>query len=390
MICVIADDFTGAAEIGGVALRYGLRVEVQSTFHADTDVDLICVDADTRWRTPAEAARRTAQVANLCRAAEFTQIFKKVDSVLRGQVASELAALMDAFGKARAVLVPANPSLGRKIVDGEYQIKRVPLHQTSFAQDPEYPATTSNVRSILGPAKDMSVCILRTDQEMPAQGIIIGEAGSHADVVHWAHRLDRFTVPAGAAEFFGAFLETNGFVLIKHNPNLDAATRGNALFVCGSISEYSRSFCRRCEQCGIPVLRMPMDLFDVNVPPESSIEKWVAATVRALEDHTEVMVAIDRPLCRDPGLPQRLSSYVGTAVQQILQRRAIDLIFVEGGATAVALIRQLGWQRMRARHELAPGVVCLQAEGTSGPLLTMKPGSYAWSDEMCAPIRDNR
>ena len=41
MIAVIADDFTGAAEIGGIGLRYGLDVIIQTKNVSQTACDLI-------------------------------------------------------------------------------------------------------------------------------------------------------------------------------------------------------------------------------------------------------------------------------------------------------------------------------------------------------------
>ena len=95
-----------------------------------------------------------------------------------------------------------------------------------------------------------------------------------------------------------------------------------------------------------------------------------------------VMVAIDRPLRREPGLPRRLSGYLGAVVERVLQRWTVAQVFVEGGATAKALVQRMGWKRLLVYRELAPGVVSMQAEGCPGPLLTMKPGSYPWPEEV--------
>jgi uncharacterized protein YgbK (DUF1537 family) len=224
---------------------------------------------------------------------------------------------------------------------------------------------------------------------MPDRGILVGEATSDADLGTWARRLDDDTIPAGAAEFFGAFLRAIGLQSAERaSVEVESTEGATALFVCGSTSSYSRSFCQRCEARGIPVLRMPPGLFGINPLSPKLIREWADATVRALEIHPRVMVAIDQPLCRDPGLPQILSSHLGDLVEQVINRRPVDHLFAEGGATVVALVRRFGWKRLRVRRELAPGVVCMQVEGMSGPLLTMKPGSYAWPDEVWRGICD--
>jgi len=383
LIAVIADDFTGAAELGGVALRYGLTTEVQAEFNAHADADLISVDADTRSCTAEEAARRIVSVAELCRKGAVERVFKKVDSVLRGQVIAELTALLETWDKHRALLVPANPALGRVIAGGHYFVNGQPLQETDFATDPEYPATTSDVLAILGSAGPWPVHVLRPGEAMPDRGILAGEATSDADLATWARRLDDNTIPAGAAEFFAAFLRATGFQPVERASSaVESAKYARALFVCGSTSSYSRSFCQRCEARGIPVLRMPPGLFGINSRSPKLIREWADATMRALEAHSRVIVAIDQPLRRDLGLPQIVNSHLGELVERVINRRPVDHLLVEGGTTAASLVRRFGWKRLRVRRELAPGVVSMQVEGMSGPLLTMKPGSYAWPDEV--------
>ena len=385
MIVVIADDLAGAAEMGGMAWRHGLTAEIQLELDVRADVDLVVVDMDTRSCTAEEAARRVASVAERCRERAIARVYKKVDSVLRGRVAAELAAWLEASGQSRILLVPANPGLGRVISGGRYYVSGIPLHETDFARDPEYPATTSDVLDILGPADPWPVQVSRPSETMPDRGIIVGEATDQADLAAWAAALDDSTLSAGASEFFGAFLRACGFRLAERTyTESEAARQASDLFICGSTSSYSRSLCERYESQGIPVLRMPLGLFGVGPAVTRLVHEWANAAVRALESHPRVMVAIDRPLCRDPGMPQVLSSHLGAVVEQVLSVHPVDRLYVEGGATAAALVRRLGWKRLRVRREWATGVVSMQAEGQPRPLLTMKPGSYAWPDEILA------
>jgi uncharacterized protein YgbK (DUF1537 family) len=43
MIAVIADDFTGAAEIGGIGLNHGLRVLIETKVKAVSGIDLLII-----------------------------------------------------------------------------------------------------------------------------------------------------------------------------------------------------------------------------------------------------------------------------------------------------------------------------------------------------------
>jgi uncharacterized protein YgbK (DUF1537 family) len=133
-------------------------------------------------------------------------------------------------------------------------------------------------------------------------------------------------------------------------------------------------------------LRMPLELFGSPSPAASLIQDWAARAIQALEHHSRVIVAIDRPMRQDDVLPQTLTTHLSTVVKFILDHTSIDHLLVEGGATAAAVIQRLNWRRMQVKHEFAPGVVCMQVVGKRRPLLTMKPGSYVWPDNVSSPL----
>ena len=203
MIGIIADDLTGAAEIGAVGVRHGLRAEVIAMRQSAGDADLVCIDTDSRSSTATEAAQRTLDAANLLIEAGATWIYKKVDSVLRGQVSAELEALMKSLGLKRALLVPANPSLGRVIRDGRYFVGKKPIHETEFAREPEHPRTSAKILELLGQPKTVPIQICGIKETLPKSGIIVGETATPSDLRHWAGRRDAKTAVAGAAEKFG-------------------------------------------------------------------------------------------------------------------------------------------------------------------------------------------
>ena len=198
---IIADDITGAAEIAGIAWRKGLKVRliVYQPNMPTTPLsswrgaggEVLILATDTRSGTEEEAVKTIEEVATClysgvqeCRSAGVQTlpsstsnsstrqlvnlstdasnlstcqlvnsstdiIFKKTDSVLRGHVAAELQTLMRVTGKQKALLIPQNPSKGRIVKDGIYYINGIPLDQTSFAYDPEFPAKTSLVNKLI-------------------------------------------------------------------------------------------------------------------------------------------------------------------------------------------------------------------------------------------------
>lgn len=88
MPIVIADDLTGAAELGGVAWRYGLTAEVHAVPGESRSAEVTAIDTDSRGCAGEEAARRVEQTIR--GVAGQSWVYKKVDSVLRGPVLAEL------------------------------------------------------------------------------------------------------------------------------------------------------------------------------------------------------------------------------------------------------------------------------------------------------------
>lgn len=381
MLAILADDLTGAAEIGGIAWRHGLSTEIQTELQLATRAEILVIDTDTRSCAPADAAGRVSAVVQACRESGIERFFMKVDSVLRGPVLAELEALIAAAPAGRALLVPANPGRGRTIQQGSYWINGYPLNRTDFANDPEYPTRVANVAQILlrnspgAPAASLEV--RAPGEPLPRQGILVGETASAGDLTYWARQIDDNTIPAGAAEFFTAYLAAIG---CRPDPNLasEPPASRRVLFVCGSTTQESHAFCQRCESAGLPVMRMPPALFEPSSKAVGWITKWAEAVLHALQDAPQAVIAIDQPVHSATGAPQLLSARLAEAVEIVLAATFLEHLYVEGGATAAALVKRLGWGRLKVKDELQPGVVTLQIGERAYPNLTIKPGSYSW------------
>jgi hypothetical protein len=94
------------------------------------NLPVLAVDTDSRYRVPTEAAGRVAAAAERARGLG-ARVYKKIDSLLRGNVAAEVAAAARALGSgdrpALAVVAPAFPSTGRTTVEGVVLVHGEPL-----------------------------------------------------------------------------------------------------------------------------------------------------------------------------------------------------------------------------------------------------------------------
>jgi uncharacterized protein YgbK (DUF1537 family) len=307
-------------------------------------------------------------------------VYKKIDSVLRGWVRAEIEELLERLGWTRAVIVPANPGLGRVIRDGCYFVDGRPIHETDFVRDPLHPTRSSNVLEMLGAGGGVPVAVGRAGQTALGEGLTVGEAASREDIVAWAGRVEEGLLAAGAAEFFDALLEARGLDRRAHTPADEPGSSQRRLLVSGTTSDRSRRALQEARRRGVPVLPMPDGLFHARGDDAKLIEDWAEDAAAALDRAPAVVVTIDRPVSSDPAAAHRLEGLLADVVKGVLERRTVSDIFAEGGATAAAVIRRLGWTRLAVVRELAPGVATMEAGGSTGGRITLKPGSYAWPE----------
>jgi uncharacterized protein YgbK (DUF1537 family) len=337
------------------------------------------VDTDSRAQTATEAARRAAAAARMLQSAGADWIYKKVDSVLRGQVTAEIEAIMKELGLQRALLAPANPSLGRTIQDGKYYIHGKLIHKTEFAQDPQFPRRAARVLELLKIPQLFSICLGKLDETLPAEGIIVAEAPSSPAVRQWAFRREAGMLLAGGAEFFGALLAGGEPVRPPAVNGMTSANgTGREFFVSGSSTVAARKFATAARREKTPVFSLPQELaWGADLLPAVS-ETIGQRIVTAFGSHSRVILTVGLPPVRDAEISQRLSGHVVQIAESAMRRVEVGSVYADGGETAVKLVRRMGWPRLEVMRELAPGVATLAVAGKKSLLLTIKPGSYPW------------
>lgn len=376
MIAVVADDFTGAAEIGGVALRHGWKVVIDTRVQEHYEADLVVIATDTRSQQPEHARKTIRKITSELMHLNPEFIYKKTDSVLRGNVVDELEEQMKVSGKKKTLLIPANPSLNRVIRNGVYYYHGVPLHESGFSASSPERTLSSHVLDLLGAQEGVSV-ISKSDR-LPEQGIIIGNTTEETDPGYWASQVDSDTIPAGGSGFFTALLQrvrADSPLLEKSHFELGKG----AVYVCGSAFPMSRKVVDDARKAGHCVAYMPADLFDDTCNQPLRITQWKDSILRGIQSSGSVIVAIDKiDNANRKNLPSEICSAVATVIHQVMESNSISELIIEGGATASAVIHSLNYRKFYPSQELAPGVIRMKAEENQNMYITMKPGSYSW------------
>ncbi|HEU5425013.1 MAG TPA: four-carbon acid sugar kinase family protein, partial [Nitrolancea sp.] len=131
-LTIVADDLTGAADSAAPFALAGYATYVALDPSRVPEADVLALATDSR-HLPAERAYDAVKQA-VSALPERRWLYKKIDSTLRGQPAAELAALMAAGERTRALIAPAFPAQGRTTVAGRQLVGGRPLEETPFAR----------------------------------------------------------------------------------------------------------------------------------------------------------------------------------------------------------------------------------------------------------------
>ena len=153
-IAVIADDLTGAND---TALQFFLQgASTQVSFGEDITLDeslnteVFAVSTESRNISKDSAVEKVKYTAeNIIKKYGFEYVYKKMDSVLRGNIADEITTLINTLEYDCAVIFPAFPNEGRTTIGGFHLVKGIPLQRTEVSRDPAFPITESNIVNIL-------------------------------------------------------------------------------------------------------------------------------------------------------------------------------------------------------------------------------------------------
>ena len=113
---LIADDLTGACDAAVPFAMRGYRTVVSLCAGQDSvEADVLAVSTESRDMAPGEFRRTPPRL-------QAAILFKKIDSMLRGNPAAEIRTVADLFACDIAVITPAFPAMGRVVRGGVLHI----------------------------------------------------------------------------------------------------------------------------------------------------------------------------------------------------------------------------------------------------------------------------
>ena len=151
------------------------------------------------------------------------------------------------------------------------------------------------------------------------------------------------------------------------------------MIVCGSTQSKSLSEETYIKKHAIPVVQMPEDVFEGIAPAL----QWSEQLKTVYQYSHSMVLTIGYPSKGGKDFALRLRTTLSEVVAALVAESCPAEVVIEGGATAFAILKALGWKSFRLTDEVAPGVVRMRREEVSDVCVTLKPGSYPWGDLFC-------
>ncbi len=377
-LLMIADDFTGALDSGVKFAQSGASTIVISQ-RAITENDLECgadvlvVDAQTRHLTAQEAYRIVHDMTAVAAKYKEIWLYKKTDSALRGNVGSELTAMLDASGEKVMAFVPAFPQQNRITVHSVQLADGKPISEGVFGKDLFDPITCSYIPELIAQQSNVKTeivlhhCYETVEYASEECKILIFDAECEEDLQDVANKLKRsggLRVMAGCA---GMAFTLPDLIELNGNPSPFSLQQQRLGIVCGSVNPISQRQLETGEAAGFGRYTFTAEAllgksFDAKRETKRAIEtlkhrNGIIIDANDLQFSGEKLeyassIGLDKEQTR-----MLIAERLGSVACCLLEEIPEILLTLIGGDTLAGFMEQMQIIRFLPIRELSPGCV---------------------------------
>lgn len=412
-IGVIADDLTGAND-AGVQFR---KAELSTTVVIDRDTlpdviaktDVVVVNTDSRHLSPQGAYQESKSAAQTLGKHGVEYIYKKVDSMLRGNAGAELDGIMDALDLSVCMLAPSFPANARTTVHGQQLVDGTPLEATEASTDILAPTRSSYIPEVIAKQSRRNICVIGLDivrlgpdaiaehaHNLVESGysMLVVDAVEQRDlssIAHAAALLGVSHMTAGSAGLAAELSAAYGIVG-SAPPVLTSRQPSGVLALVGSATHVSaQQVLRAIQEPGIHGLKLDPGVLEDQHAREDHISRLVEESCKHLANAEDVIISVVRKASagdiREQAL--RIKDTLTRIATAVVCRRMVRGIAVTGGDTAEAVFRALKVSGISLQSEVLPGLPYGRLVGgfAHGMPIITKSGSFGETDALLATIR---
>lgn len=380
-LAVIADDLTGASDTGVQFRKWGLSVEVLIGLDALGDAsrraEIIVVDTESRADPPGRAYEKVKKAADELVSLGVDQIYKKVDSTLRGNLGAELDAVMDASGADLAFIAPAYPDNGRTTVNGYQLIHGIPVNETEYA--PEIGVKEAHIPTLIGLQSRRKVgqigieTVRKGVEALKSRVEDLKREGAEVIVFDAVAERDLAVVARGARDV--KTLCGSAGLASELPPGLGLRSVKPVLAICGSTRSLARLQAKALsERLGCTTVKVnALRVIEGGASYEAEAERCIREASDALRAGTDVLVAsapdedsAERTLSFGLGrgigeaeVRSRIEEALAMITLAVLKGVDVSGLILTGGATALQVCKALKVEGVEILEEVQPGIPLL-------------------------------
>lgn len=409
-LLIIADDFTGALDTGAQFSSRGIDTFVVEIDHFQVekvpkDTQVLVVDSRTRHASAEEAYDRIAKIVGTGQQLGIRLLYIKVDSTMRGNIGSSLAAAIDTWGRnAMCVFAPAFPALQRLTIDGHQYVDGEPLENTEMKNDPFTPVKSGYLPELIAYQTNiLTECVdsdkLKTiDCECTSRKIVVVDAKCEADMNTIASYL--YCKPqiimsgsAGLANEIAKYLENKKIKKERFKP------AKKILVLCGSLNIHSVEQVGAAIESGIDAIFLTYaQKYDSDYLTTDEGKKFVADVVKKLSTKTELILSATGDekspdnLIDTTGLGQNghliIAHNIGKLVKEIIVQSDVDTVIVFGGDTLAGLMNEMAIPALKPNSEIIPGVIVSEVYYANRTVLVVsKAGAFGNKETLISLLK---
>lgn len=412
---VIADDFTGALDTAVKFSDQGFITRVDRTFDSKEDwetanVEVLSICVPTRHVSPEEAYEKVAEVVRKALREQVCCIFKKTDSVLRGNIGAELEAVMDAGQTDALHFIPALPKMNRITEMGVHLVGGLPVSETIFGKDPFDPVRESYIPNLLN-ISSKEIRKVATGEELkdnaldPVQGpsartgrptLFIYDSKTDNDISDWVRSLNeknqlKFVAGcSGLAEALAGFFRTN-----KQESKSTIVIKRPLVVISGSLHPVSDEQVKMAAKNGFQLICISKCVLLSKATAELYLSV-LGQTLRGADssDRQKQRIIFQFEELRPEEVfneetrediqkktASEIAAFLGELAVRISQTLADARLFIIGGDTLLAVMKAIGTTSVYPVRELQPGVVLsIIEQGSQSLEIISKSGGFGHQD----------
>ena len=422
-LAVIADDITGANDTAVQFSKHNIsscvRIDFDQKKLLKETADVVVIDTDSRDIAPAAAYARVKEVCETLQNSGVKNIYKKVDSTLRGNLGAEIEATATVLTPEVVVIAPAFPSNNRITVGGYHLLNHMPIELTEIARSPKSPVNESRIVELLNKQTDVKIGLISLSV------IMSGLEAVKQAVKHCIERSEKWIVfdtvldehlelivkatqgyqkvlwvgSAGLAEQLADFYQWSA-----KQENTVIAAKGAVLVVAGSVSKVTQA--QISAALNLPNIQLvKMNVANLIQDKELEITRCAKQAKVLLEQGKDILIASAVDECdvlaavaagENCGLSSTEVSEgtavaLGDIVAQLTDYQLAGMVLT-GGDTAIHVCRALGAEAIEVLEEVAVGIPLGRLVGgcCNGLQVVTKAGAFGQDDAFVLSIQAMR